>query len=629
MILTYPEIRKFLYTIVVGLLSPMVGTAHVIEDEAAVTELQHITVHGQRVANNEPASAAATLATMLRYDPRVDLQARGLPEGQADITIRGGLFENTGLTVGAVTVFDPQTGHYTSLLPLAPHALSEPRVLTGVNNALLGFNAAVATVQYDWQRLRARREIGLGFGSDALRYQSLALGHVFDTNNGEGGLEITYAGSDGEGSLANGDHDFEQVFARAQHRSGDRQTDLALSYQDNFYAWPGAYTGFASLPETDHTKTTSLILNQRFGDGVAGNDSHYIEWGAYYRELVDDYDFDRTTSESAIPGAFDHKTRSVAAGLKGRRAIGAWQWQYGLQLTADELLRSTDLTHGDFDSRRYARLSVVPTRRWSIGSQTQILWRIGATLDASNRDSNVLLPLTGVSWLREHAAGSDRLSLELSSASQLPGYTALNSAENGLFGGNATLGRERAQTLSLSLESQREQWQANVAVFVRRDDDLVDWTFLRGAPFARQANAVDIDVVGVETLLRRHFSAVELVAGYSYLSKDADYGTSLVDASFYALNYARHRLTLALWVRPSDRLLLRWDNELREQADNPLRTTDRKAYTTSLALEWSPEFAEGLKASLIADNLTNSNFEEFPGTPTMRRQLSIKLRYAW
>ncbi len=29
-----------------------------------------------------------------------------------DVTIRGGVFENTGFKVGAFSVYDPQTGHY-------------------------------------------------------------------------------------------------------------------------------------------------------------------------------------------------------------------------------------------------------------------------------------------------------------------------------------------------------------------------------------------------------------------------------------------------------------------------------------------------------------------------------------
>ncbi|NIL95458.1 MAG: TonB-dependent receptor, partial [Woeseiaceae bacterium] len=80
--------------------------------EAEDQEITEIEVRAVRVANVRPAGTYASVATALRFDPLTELQSRGLPEGQADVTVRGGLFENTGFRVGAVTIIDPQTGHY-------------------------------------------------------------------------------------------------------------------------------------------------------------------------------------------------------------------------------------------------------------------------------------------------------------------------------------------------------------------------------------------------------------------------------------------------------------------------------------------------------------------------------------
>src|SRR5688572_29713745 len=78
-----------------------------------VTTLPGITVYSARVANQESSGNVATPITALRYEPAVDLEARNSAEGQADIIIRGGIFENTGMRVGAVSLLDPQTGHYS------------------------------------------------------------------------------------------------------------------------------------------------------------------------------------------------------------------------------------------------------------------------------------------------------------------------------------------------------------------------------------------------------------------------------------------------------------------------------------------------------------------------------------
>jgi hypothetical protein len=74
-------------------------------------------------------------------------------------------------------------------------------------------------------------------------------------------IALAAARSSSDGTVTNGDHDMERYNLAVQHRSDFHQSDLLLAYQDKFFGWPGAYTGFATLAETDHTKT-SLVLAQ-------------------------------------------------------------------------------------------------------------------------------------------------------------------------------------------------------------------------------------------------------------------------------------------------------------------------------------------------------------------------------
>ena len=121
-----------------------------VEQEEELTE---IIVTAARVANDRPAGTFSSVATALRFDPLTELQARGLAEGQADVTVRGGLFENTGFKAGATTIMDPQTGHYVAGLPIDPGLLAAPTVLTGIDNAVSGFNSNIATVEYGLRKI--------------------------------------------------------------------------------------------------------------------------------------------------------------------------------------------------------------------------------------------------------------------------------------------------------------------------------------------------------------------------------------------------------------------------------------------------------------------------------------------
>ena len=597
--------------------SPALADDHNRADD----EITEITVNARRVANMRPAGTYASPATALRFDPLTELQSRGIAEGQADVTVRGGVFENTGFKVGAVTIMDPQTGHYVAELPIDPAMLSTPAIYKGIDNAVEGFNSAIATVNYGLPRIESGGNANLGLGTDNLNFQALRFARAPD--NGLG-FQIAAARSDGDGTVEFGDHEFARFNAQVQFESDGVRTDVIASYQDKFYGWPGAYTGFATLPEIDDTQTTFLLLNQR-RESVDG----WFEYGGFYRRLEDDYDFNRTDFETGTPGSFEHETRVMAVGFQGLQRTGRVSWRYGGQLTSDELVRSTDLTNGPFDDRRYATLTVVPSIDVELDSGNVMVWRLGATVDYSNRDSNEVSPMLGVSFDRTDASGTTSISLEYTQTTQLPGYTALKSNPTGLFGGNAALGRETAQQLSASIARDTGDWQARATVFSRRDDDLVDWTYSTGAPFARQANPVDIDVLGIEMFITREWENIDIAAGYTWLDKDADYGSAQVDASFYALNFAKHRATLAFRYRFADDFEVRLDNEYRRQEENPLRVGDDQTYLASMALAWNGNAPRGFSVALVADNLTDSEFQPFPGTPAAGRQISINAGYTW
>ncbi|MDJ0712344.1 MAG: hypothetical protein QNJ14_18290 [Woeseiaceae bacterium] len=595
--------------------------AKAAERTGADDEITEITVNARRIANTRPAGTYASPATALRFDPLTELQSRGIAEGQSDVTVRGGVFENTGFKVGAVTIMDPQTGHYVAELPIDPAMLSTPAIYKGIDNAVEGFNSAIATVTYGLPRIASSGNATIGFGTDSLNFQSLQYARSPDDGVG---FRIAAARSDGDGTVTFGDHEFSRFNAQLQFAGDGVQTDVIASFQDKFYGWPGAYTGFATLPEIDDTQTTFLLANQR-RELASG----WFEVGGFYRRLEDDYDFNRTDFESGAPGSFEHETRVVAVGFQGLQRVGRINWRYGGQLTSDELVRSTDLTNGPFDDRNYATLTVVPSIDVELDSGSVLVWRLGATVDYSNRDSDEVSPLLGFSLDRTDTSGTTSLTVEYAQTTQLPGYTALKSNPTGLFGGNAGLGRETAQQLSASIARNTGDWQARATLFSREDDDLVDWTYSTGAPFARQANPVDIDVLGVEMFVSRQWSSFDIAAGYTWLDKDADYGTAQVDASFYALNFARHRATLALRYRFADRFELRLDNEYRRQEENPLRVGDDQTYLASMALVWNSDATSGFSVALVADNLTDSEFQPFPGTPAAGRQISVSAGYTW
>ena len=606
-----------------GITASVFGAGEPIENE--VEWIEEIEVKAKRVALDNPAGTYAATVTSLRFDPSVELQIRGLAEGQADVTTRGSLFENIGFKIGPLTILDPQTGHYAADIPIDPRLLSQPEVQLGLKNTLGGFNSNIATVAYSIPKVKNGGSARVGVGSDKLR--NVVLNTAF-TNPGTKSPNYAFQGSaafsQGDGSIPDGDHSFERLNVQIQRATIDSQSDLIVAYQEKFFGWPGAYTGFATLSETDHTETVLILANHR-----RQMENAWLEVGGYVRLLDDDYDFDRTTKESGTTGSYDHKTKVYGVGVNGSVYRSNWDVNYALQLISDEVVRSTDLTEGKFNSRNYLTLSLFPSLVILDTDGYKVIFSTGASVDISNRDDNAVSPALGVDFVQTTSIGSRYLKFEYARGSQLPGYTVLNSRPTGMFGGNALLGRERADQLSVDLGFESNTSTVELSFFYRRDRNLVDWTFSSDAPFSRQANSVDINVRGAQLLLGHSWRGIDINAGYTFLDKDPNYGDALVDASFYALNFARQRATIALRYRLSDQIDFRVDNEFRLQEENPLRDTSAKSYLASASLIWTPNAINGLTISASAENILDEDFQQFPGTPASGRQVSLNLQYDW
>lgn len=598
----------------VVLILPFVSAAQALRAEVD-RELEEITVAASRVANGSAASSAATVATALRYDPALDVQSRGLAEGQSDLVIRGASFESATVSVGAVSIRDPQTGHYLLELPIEPTFLSTPSVALGSDGVLTAQNATIGAVSYLLKPVEPQAQLQGAWGDDRLSYQSLSLGSVVAMNESDMGIRLAATRSSSDGSVANGDHDFERFNLALQRRTDSSQSDLILAHQDKLMGWPGAYTGFASLPETDHTKTSLVLLNHR-----QVLEEGWYTISAYRRSLDDDYDFDRRTKEAGSAGSFDHKTRNWGLGVRGQAHLLSIDYEYAVQYQADELVRSTDLTEGAFRSRQYISAALAPT--WEVSGQSAD-WRFKAGLvyQDTSRSSHFIGALGSATWIPRNLPL--RLTFDYADSSQVPGYTALKSRPAGLFGGNVNLGREESAQWSTTLTYSAMLGEFSASLFKRTDDDLVDWTYSTNQPSARQANAVDLEVKGVELLWRANAGNFAWVLGWTHLNKDANYGSALVDASYYALNYARQRLTAAVTWQVGDQWQLKLDNEYRRQAHNPLRTGSNSAYFGSGSLVYSAN--DALELALVIDNLSDEDFQRFPGSPAAGRSASLQV----
>jgi outer membrane cobalamin receptor len=573
-----------------------------------------------RVANEEASTSYAQPLTLLRYEPKVDIMARGQAEGQGDVSIRGGIFENSGFKVGAVQLFDPQTGHYFGEIPVPTRMLLMPTVYTGYANVVEGFNSTAGTIAYGWSPIAPVGSLTVSRGNDRYVGAELYQGVVF--GKGQWAVDVDFAGSRGDGRVTDDYHEFTRSAGRVQHRAKSHQTDLFLGYQEKQFGWPNLYVaqdvhakyGLDDL-ESENLKTRLFILNheQRYGDGST------VELGLSYRRHSDHYLFvDKSPNK-----AFVHETEVRSASIDGQHVLNReWKLCYSSLYLIDEITSTT--LNKTFMDRDYTK-QVVALEGF-LDNEHQWAVKGGVAYEDSNRDSDQWSPIARLEW---HVLPHKLMFYsEFARSSQLPGYTALN--PGGLFSGNTVLGRESSDNIELgAVYVLSTNLTLSAAAFERQDDQLVDWTFTtaysNGA--ARYAKPVDVDTRGLEILLNGKCDRLEWNLGYTFLDKTADYQDPTVQASFYALNYARHRFTFAGLWKVTEAWDLRMDNEYRVQEANPLRSGSSSVLLTSLGIHY--RMMESLTFGVTVDNLWDADYEEVPAVPAAPRSYVFSCTMDW
>jgi len=587
--------------------------------------LPSLTVVGQKTANQRPVSTYETPISNLDFDPRVDLQSRNMAEAQGDISIRGGIFENTGVQVGSATLLDPQTGHYTTELPIAPEMLSEPQVLTGADNALRGFNSSVGTVSYKWSEMTQGGSATIGGGDHNLNFQRLHnawTGNYGNSENLNWGAEIESSRSESDGTVQYGDHDFDRTTGRLQLVGANSQTDLFAGYQKKNFGWPELYAAPYGSNETENIKTSLFILNHNQSYSNRSN------WEAttYHRINNDHYIYNRFSPNQN----YVHETKVTSIGLSGFHEIDEKSAiNYSMHLTGDEI-NSTKLEAGYFTNRNYYKLSFLPEYRHDLNEQASITYKAGVTLDDTNRYNYKASPIAEINWLNNDGQGnSESLYLSYAQATQVVGYGAIGGSTTGLFASNPDLARAISKNLELGYTLNREKWNLINTIFYRWDENLVDWTFDSNNTSARSAKNVDIETFGVEIIASRQWDNFEVITSYTYLHKNENYKDVAIDGSFYALNFPEHRATFGFIWNPNDLFEIRMDNEWREQRKNVIREGPNSATYSHLAASYYPTQIDDLEVFIAFEKPWDEDFQDIPGTPGRGDQFSLGATYRW
>lgn len=389
-----------------------------------------------------------SLAQVLARGLGVDVQVRSA--ASADVSVRGGSYQQALLLLDGVRVSDAQTAHFSLDLPVPLDDIERIEILRGGASALHGPDAAGGVINIITRRGTARsvRAEGGSFGTARVATSAGIAG-----DEGSARVAAEYATSDGH--RAGTDYDVQQVRIAIDRRVGRTGLGLDAAYARRDF---GANAFYGAYNSVERTGATTLALRAERATGARGWARAVLSW----RRHDDDFVLRREN-----PAAYENRhTNTMLLGeLSLRRSLtDAVSIAAGVE-GAHLSLASFRL--GDRSETRYA--TFVEVSRTAAGATFTAAGRLdhgAATGDSFSPSVTMAVPLTA--RLSARAA--------LARGVRAPSWTERYYTDPANRG-NAALGAETFWTADVALRREFGRGaSAELTLFGRRSRDLIDWT---------------------------------------------------------------------------------------------------------------------------------------------------------
>lgn len=532
-------------------------------------------------------SAEAALDSL----PGLDLQRRGAPGAQADLSVRGSSYQQALLLIDGARAADPQTAHHNLDLPFTAGDIEAVEVLGGPRAAGLGSGAFGGAVNVRTRRPSADSvHARLGAGDYGAAFGELSCERVWKNF----GQRLSGARSYSGGARPGTDAAAASIFSRSAYTADWGTLDLSAGHTEKEFGAAGFYSALTSH-EREATLTRYVSAS-----GSAALGALTLEPRVYWRAHRDRFSYVYNSAAYANR----HDTVLAGAGLALRRNFGAAAAAAGGEYYGEEL-----------DSSNMGEHTAGAAALW--GSWESPLgsgFGLGASLRGDRRTAWGWQYSPGLRLGWENGRGLESW-VSAARSFRAPSFTELYYNDPGNRGDPA-LKPERSASYEAGAEWGDGASMARAAVYRRDESRLIDWVkTAAGAPWTAR-NTGDVTVHGLEGLVETALGGIRASLAYSFIYKDAEGGY----ISKYALRYPRGKGSLTL------RSPLAGGISSSMVLSAVKRENEAGYFLADAGL--AGEFG-GLKAALDVTNVLDAGYEEIPGAPAPGRWLMVSAGYAF
>lgn len=506
-------------------------------------------------------SPAQDLASLLENLRGVDMRKRGTFGMQADISIRGGSFDQTLILLNGINITDPQTGHHNLNVPVGLQSIARIEVLQGPGARIFGpnaFNGAINIITNE----PGKESLSVGLSGGQYGFGTASLAGAWRT--GATSHYLALQGMTSDGFTENTDFRSGNVFYRSMVPLGQSRLDAQGGYNQKAFGANSFYT--PRFPEQfEQTRTVFASLQWIPGGRIP------IKPSVYWRRHYDRFELFRNEAPAWYTHHNYHKSDVAGAGLSwshtswlGKSALGLdYRWEHIYSNVLGEALDQPKAVKGYADAqytKAYQRsgLSLMGEQSYYHGPFSVS----GGLLVYYNTDLDnglQFFPGVDIGW---QFTPDLRWYSSLNRTLRLPTFTDLFYSGPGNLG-NAALKPEEAISAESGIKWNHRKVQAEVAIFHRWGSNMIDWVKSPGDDKWQSMNLTEVNIGGFEAGISMPFlqgstpAQVSNVfsAQYSYMQASKSSG---IWVSNYVLDHLRHKLDLGLTHAVSPKAGLSW-----------------------------------------------------------------------
>ena len=478
-----------------------------------------------------------SIQDLLVYAASIDVIQRGGHGVQADISIRGGSFDQNAVLLNGVNLTNAQTGHYSFDIPINLSDIERIEIIHGPSALIYGSSAFsgginIITNKNTDQKLYANVEAGMhklrgiearGTTQTGIATHSLSVGH-----NASGGY------------IANSDYDLYNILWQTHFKlPGESKLDLQLGYNDKKY---GANTFYSPAFPNQYERTSTYMGSLKGEFGSTLKIIPIIYWNRHHDQfdLIKDNDYGRNYHRNDTYGAnliFSYQSKLGTTSLGGElRREDIMSSNLGV------LMAEPHRKYTKYEDRTNASISFEHT----INIQKVVL-SAGVLMNHNTLQDGKykLYPSVSASY---RPMDNFTISSSWSKSTRMPTFTDLSYNAPTHIGRN-DLKPEKSESFELGMKYKEKLFSAYLTGFLLWGRNVIDWVKEKPEDKAYMAwNMSKIDTKGVEMGVNFHIGHVlplfgkqsTLALDYTRMHQNSDTGEMI---SMYSLNYLRDKFT--------------------------------------------------------------------------------------